>query len=342
MKLGIIGLPQSGRTTIFETLTGLRGEGQEGRLRGDKRIASIKVVDERLIFLSDLLKPKKTTFAVIEYILPTERSGAEIKNWGTVRECDALIHVIRNFKTRALPEPSSEKDFWKLEEEMIFNDLVIADKRIQRMESESQKGKKIDEKEYEIVKRCKELLEDNRPIRIEPEISSSPIIRGYGFLTAKPMLLIINNDDENEDPPEWKIQPEKIDMMVLRAKLERDISALEPDEAEEFKIAYNIKGSTLDRIIKRSYQILNLISFFTVVNQEARAWSITKGTTALDAAGTVHSDMKKGFIRAEVISFDDLKKTGSFNEARKAGKFRLEGKDYIVQDGDIIQFRFNI
>jgi len=156
------------------------------------------------------------------------------------------------------------------------------------------------------------------------------------------MMVIINNDDENQEFPKWKSPPEGITTMVLRGRLERDIATLDPEEAEEFKTAYNITESALDRVIKSSYKLMNLISFFTVVNQEARAWTIKKGTTALDAAGSVHSDMKKGFIRAEVVSFDDLKEFGSFHEAKKAGKFRLEGKDYIVCDGDIIQFRFNI
>jgi ribosome-binding ATPase YchF (GTP1/OBG family) len=185
-------------------------------------------------------------------------------------------------------------------------------------------------------------LEENQPIRSNAELSEAPGLRGFTFLSAKPQLIIINNDDEDESLPAWKSEPEVSEMLVVRGRLEMEIASMAPEEAEEFLVAYHIEKSALDRVIRSSYNVLNCISFFTVINEEVRAWTITAGTPALEAAGTVHSDMKKGFIRAEVLSFDNLEKYGSFQEAKKAGDVRLEGKEYAVQDGDIIQFRFNI
>ncbi|MFH1349443.1 MAG: DUF933 domain-containing protein [Pseudomonadota bacterium] len=348
MRLGIIGMPQSGKSTIFAALTGARGEEREGKpSRSDQRVGTVRVEDERVDDLKEIFKPKKTTYAQVEYILPSEKttttpSKSENAMWNQVRICDAFIHVARNFQHSGGIPPAPEADFWHLEEEMILNDLLVADKRIERIELDNKRGKKPDEEEYSLIKSSKVLLEKSRPIRLYSELASAPALRGFTFLSAKPQLLIINNDDEDEEVPDWKLKPEKIEIMVVRGRLEMEITSMAPEESEEFKVAYHIEKSVLDRVIKSSYDLLNLISFFTVLNEEVRAWTITEGTPALEAAGTVHSDMKKGFIRAEVLSFELLKEYGSFHEAKKAGQVRLEGKEYRVQDGDIINFRFNI
>jgi len=348
MKLGIVGLPQSGRSTIFAALTGARGEDEARKgSRTDQRISTVRVVDERVDLLTKIYKPEKTTNAQVEYLLPSEMatgtpSRSENAVWNQVRICDALIHVIRNFQQPSGIEPTPENDFWRLEEEMIINDLVVAEKRIERIEQDKKRGKKPDEEEFSLVKSCRELLEDNQSIRVTPELASAPLLKGFTFLSAKPQLVIINNDDEDELLPEWRLKPENLEMMVVRGGLEMEIASMAPDEAQEFLTEYHIEESALDRVIKSSYDLLNQISFFTVLNEEVRAWTITKGTPALEAAGTVHSDMEKGFIRAETLAYEHLKEFGSFKEAKKVGQVRLEGKEYTVQDGDIINFRFNI
>jgi GTP-binding protein YchF len=348
MKLGIIGLPQSGKSTIFAALTGARGEGQGvGSSRTETRLSTVTVVDERLGFLSELYQPKKTTYAKMEYLLPGKIGGpsaAELegKIWNEVRVCDALIQVVRNFKTPGGPAPSPEEDFRKLQEEMIVNDLVVAEKRIERIELDGKRGKKPEGDEYGLVKSCRECLESGQPIRKFPELASKPGLRGFTFLSAKPILVIINNEDEDEESPQWEKEPQDVDILLVRGRLEMDIASMPSEEAEEFLEAYNIHESALDRVIACSYQLLNRIFFFTVISDEVRAWSVASGTPGLEAAGTVHSDMKRGFIRAEVVSFNDLKACGDFQKAKKAGVVRLEGKNYEVKDGDIINFRFNV
>ncbi len=348
MKLGIIGLAQSGRSTIFTALTGARGEERVQKAsRTDQRIGTVRVADERVDILTGIYRPKKTTYAQVEYLLPSEvvagtRSSSESAIWNQVRVCDALIHVVRNFQPPGGIEPTPEDDFWRLEEEMILYDLVVTEKRIERIELDSKRGKKPGEEEYSLIKSCKELLENNQPIRAKPELASTPALKGFTFLSAKPQLVIINNDDDDEALPDWKLRPEDIEIMVVRGRLEMEIASMSSEEAEEFLVEYNITKTALDRVIKYSYDLLNLISFFTVLNEEVRAWTLIKGTPSLEAAGAVHSDIQRGFIRAEVLPFEHLKEYGSFQEAKKAGHVHLEGKEYTVHDGDIINFRFNI
>lgn len=347
MKLGIIGLPQSGKSTVFAALTGARGEeGLQKASRTDQRIGTVRVADERVDFLTQIYKPKKTTYAQVEYLLPSQAtagpSQSESALWNQVRVCDALIHVVRNFEAPGGIPPASEADFWRLEEEMVLSDLVVAEKRIERIDTDSKRGKKPDDEEYALLKSCQALLEEGRPLRMHPQLATAQALRGFTFLSAKPPLVIVNNDDEDEAFPEWKSRPEGIDIMVVRGRLEMEIASMSREEAEEFLVAYHIQVSALDRVIKASQSLLKVISFFTVLNEEVRAWTIIEGSPAVEAAGTVHSDMKKGFIRAEVLSFQHLKELGSFQEAKQKGLVHLEGKEYIVNDGDVINFRFNV
>jgi len=173
-------------------------------------------------------------------------------------------------------------------------------------------------------------------------LATSPLLKGFTFLSSKPQLVIINNDDENESLPEWETVPENIETCVVRGRLEMEIASMTEEEARDFLAEYHIEKSALDRVISSSYKILNLISFFTVGDEEVKAWNVGRGTRALEAAGEVHSDMQKGFIRAEVLAYDDLQEYGSVKDAKGAGRVRLEGKEYIVKDGDIINFRFNV
>lgn len=348
MKLGVLGLPQSGKSTVFGALTGSRGEKEDrASSRTDTKIATVTVLDERIDFLNQLYKPKKTTYTQIEYLLPSDipsssSGGPEGGAWNQIRTCDALLHVVRNFQTPGGPLPTPEKDFRQLEEEMILSDLVVAEKRMEKIELDLKRGKKPQGEEVSLLKSCCELLEKGEPLRNSPQLASDPALKGFTFLSAKPMLVIVNNGDEDEAFPKWDQRPRNVEMLAVRARLEMDIASMSPEEAEEFLEAYNIQESALDRVIKKSYQVLNHISFFTVLSDEVRAWSITAGTPAIEAAGTVHTDMQKGFIRAETLSFEDLKTHGSFQDAKKAGAVRLEGREYEVKDGDIINFRFNV
>jgi ribosome-binding ATPase YchF (GTP1/OBG family) len=348
MKLGIIGLPQSGKLTIFKALTGARGiKGEERIKKGDQLISTVNVPDERVDYLKEIFKPKKTIYSQVEYLLPPKITDSDFSTkenvaLNAVRICDGLIHVVKNFQIFGGPPPTPEEDFFQLESEMILSDLLVAEKRIERIKSDEKKGKEINTEELSIVKKCGDILSEDKPLRDNPEITASPLLRGFTFLSAKPMLVISNNSDEDEDLPKMPHIPENIEVMAVRGKLEMEIGEMEPEEAKEFLAAFHIERSLLDRVIKRSFAVSNLISFFTVVQNEVRSWTVTKGTSAIDAADLIHSDMKKGFIRAEVLHYDQLSKYGNFSEAKKDGNLHLEGKEYKVQDGDIIRFRFNV
>lgn len=341
MKLGIIGLPGSGRSTIFAALSGARGEAS----KKDQRVSTIKVMDERIDFLVGMFKPKKTAYAQVEYLLPseTQAGGSENAIWNQARVCDALIHVVRNFTDAMGMAPNAKADFRRLEDEMILNDLVVVDKRIERIELDLKRGKTIDENEFPLLKSCKEMLESGKPLRMSPEMAASPLLRGFTLLSLKPQLIIVNNDDDDESLPQWDTAAqENIELCMVRGRLEMDIASMSEEEAKDFLAEYHIEKSALDRVIKSSYKILNLMSFFTVGEDEVKAWTIKKGISALEAAGEIHSDIQKGFIRAEVLSYADLLQYGSHKEAKKVGRVRLEGKEYVVEDGDIINFRFNV
>ena len=348
MKLGIIGLPQSGKATVFAALSGARGETpDQGGSRSEAKMVTVTVHDERIDKLSAHYRPKKTTFARIEYLLPSDIPGsspskAEGGLLNQVRTCDGLLLVLRNFTGSLGSAPGPEKDFRQLEDDMIVGDLVVAEKRLERIELDQKRGKKPESKEIDLLQACRQGLEDGEPLRDMSELAREPLLKGFTFLSAKPLLAIINNEDEDEAFPAWERKPEGMDFEVVRGRLEMDIASMSSEEAEEFQEAYNIRESALDRIIRKSYHLLDQISFFTVGADEVRAWSIPARTIAVEAAAAVHTDMKKGFIRAEVVAYEDFQARGGFQEAKKAGLVRLEGKEYEVKDGDIINFRFNV
>jgi len=350
MRLGIIGLPQSGKLTIFKALTGTRGiKGEQRIKKGDQHIVTVNVADERVDYLKEIHKPKKTIYSQVEYLLPPKivdsdhgKIEKESVVFAAVRTCDGLIHVVKNFQLFGGPHPTPEEDFFKLESEMILGDLMVAEKRIEKMESDKKKGKEITIQELSLLERCRDILSEERPLRDDTGIAASPLLKGFTFLSAKPVLVIANNSDEDEEPPRMPHIPKNIEVMVVRGKLEMEIGEMGPEDAKEFLSAFHIESSLLDRVIKRSLAVSNLISFFTVVEHEVRSWTVAKGTPAIEAADLIHSDMKKGFIKAEVLPYDQLVRYGSFSEAKKDGHLHLEGKEYIVQDGDIIKFRFNV
>lgn len=340
MKLGIIGLPGSGKSTIFEALTqNILPEGH----KGENRIGTIQVPDKRVDVLSKMYKPKKTIYARVEYFLPgMMRQKRDQKIWNQVRDCDALIHVIRNFGVYGFEKPKPYHDFQVMDQELILADLVVIQKKLENVELDRRRDKKTSPEELSLLNQCLKNLENEIPLRRFPDLASAHNVRGYAFLSAKPMLVMFNNEVDDETVPEAEYLTFSEDYTVIRGKLEQELAQMSDEEAEEFLSEFNISASAMDRVIKRSYELLGLISFFTVVNDEVKAWTVKKETKAVDAAGAIHTDMHKGFIRAEVVSYEDLIAADTYHEARKKGNVRLEGKTYAVQDGDIITFRFNV
>lgn len=338
MKLGITGLPGSGKTTVFEALG--RNLGGPGH-KGENRIGAVHVPDERVDVLSGMFNPKKTTYAQVEYFLPGISQDKDKSAWNLVRDCDALIHVIRNFGGYGFEKPDPYADFRKLDQEFVLADLVVVEKRLERIDMDKKRGKPIDNEELSLLNECHAKLEQEIPLRKFPELASAPQFRGFAFLSGKPMLALYNNEDDDENLPKGHEDFEE-EQMVIRGKLEQELAQMSEEEAADFLSEFNISSSAMDRVIIKSYELLGIISFLTIGTDEVRAWPIKKGTVAVDAAGTVHSDMKQGFIRAEVVSYADFMDAGSLAEARKRGTVRLEGKTYEVCDGDIINFRFNV
>ncbi len=345
MRLGIIGLPQSGKSTVFDALT--RSITADGNRR-ESRIGTITVPDLRVDVLSGMYHPRKTIFAQVAYFLPGkggEPGGSPQQEqgiWTQVRDCDALIHTVRNFSGYGLEAPTPKADITAIDQELIISDLVVVEKRLERLALDERRGKKPDPEEIALLNQCKAHLDSEIPLRRFAEIAAAKVLRGFAFLSAKPMLILFNNNDEDDALPDDVVLPDGGADLVIRAKLEQELAQMSADEARDFLAEFNITASATDRVIQRSYDLMGLISFFTVGEDEVRAWTIGRDTSAVDAAEVIHSDIKKGFIRAEVLAYDDLVDTGTYAEARKRGSVRLEGKTYLVRDGDIINFRFNV
>ncbi len=345
MKLGIIGLPGSGKTTIFEAITGTVPE--ESMPRTEDRVGTIQVPDARIDRLSGMYKPRKTIHTRIEYLLPRAAIYAQGQKkdeslWTGVRTSDALIHVVRNFDDLGGEPPDPARDFAALDQEMMFADLLVVEKRLERLAADTRRGRKIDIEEERLLQQCRESLEQDIPLRRNPELAGAPQLKGFTFLSAKPVLVLFNNDDDNTADPDAAELAANEKCITVRGQLERELARMDAEEAQEYLREFGISSSVVDRVINVSYRLLGLISFFTVGEDEVRAWTIPRDTPAVDAAEAIHSDIKKGFIRAEVLAYDDLIDAGAYKEARKKGTVRLEGKTYLVRDGDIIEFRFNV
>jgi GTP-binding protein YchF len=340
MKLGIIGLPGSGKSTIFQAVTqSILPEGHQG----EDRIGTIPVPDQRLAVLTQMYSPKRTVYARVEYFLPAGLGQKkDQKIWNRVKDCDALIHVIRNFGGYGVEKPSPYHDFQAMDQELMLTDLVVVEKKLENIELDRRRDQKTAPQEISLLNQCLKNLENGTPLRKSPDLASARELRGYAFLSAKPMLVMFNNEDEDDAIPEIEELTSTENCTVIRGKLEQELAQMSVEEAEEFLSEFNITASAMDRVIKQSYELLGLVSFFTVANDEVKAWTVKKQTLAVDAAGEIHTDMQKGFIRAEVVSYEDLMSAGTYHEARKKGNVRLEGKTYEVRDGDIITFRFNV
>lgn len=345
MKLGVLGLPGAGKTTLFEALTGVISE--EAAHKPEDRLGAVRVPDERVDILSKMYNPKKTIYTQVEYLLPYTATHQANKakdetSWTSIRTCDALIHVIRNFDNMAGEKPTPEADFKQVDEEMVFADLMVVEKRLERLAKDKKRGRKTDLEEERLLNECREMLENETPLRTNPELAGAHLLKGFTFLSAKPMLVLFNNDDEDDKMPTDTDLPDREQCLAVRGRLEHELGQMSPEDAAEYLEEFEITASAMDRVIAASYELLGLVSFFTVGEDEVRAWTIRKDTAAVDAAEVIHSDIKKGFIRAEVVAYKDLLEAGAYKEARKKGTVRLEGKTYVVENGDIIEFRFNV
>lgn len=355
MRLGIIGLPQAGKTTIFNALT--RGD-QPLKTNGggfEVHTSVVNVPDQRVDLLTNLFHPKKITYAKVTY---ADIAGLDGRTNNAISgpllnqltQMDGFLHVVRCFDDPSTPHflgsIDAQRDINIIGGELLLNDLLMVERKLERLEEERRKsgGRPKAQVEAEIGSfgRLQAALSEEIPLRDmnwTPEEEKS--LAGYGFLTRKPILILLNLG-EGQWRPDVGYPHNRSGVVDLQGKLEMEIAQLSAQEAEEFLKEYGISEPGLKRVIRLSYHLLGLISFFTVGEDEVHAWTVRQGSTALDSAGAIHSDLQKGFIRGEVISWDDLISLGGMTEARAKGKLRLEGKDYVVKDGEIMHVRFNI
>jgi GTP-binding protein YchF len=355
MRLGIIGLPLSGKTTVFNVLT--RGDQPVVTSGGrfEVHTAVVDVPDRRLEQVAALSNPEKTIYAKVTY---ADIAGLGISSGGEISgqllnqlsQMDGFLHVVRCFDDPGVPHLSGgvepERDIAAMDAEMLLNDLIAVERKIERLEDERRKGggrsKSEIEREIDLFDKMQTALSAEQPLRdIDFSADEKHILSGFGLLTAKPILILFNLGD-GQQVPELGYPHSGSAITSLQGKLEMEIAQLPPEEAGVFLQEFGIEEPGMERIIHLSYDLMGLISFFTIGEDEVRAWTIPRGETAHEAAGRIHSDIYKGFIRAEVIPWDDLVTLGGLSEARATGKLRLEGKDYVLQDGEVMQVRFNI
>jgi hypothetical protein len=356
MRLGIIGLPQAGKTTIFNALT--RGDMPITMSGGrfEVHTAVVDVPDPRVDRLDEMFRPEKKIYAKVTYadIAGLEGGAAKAGISGQLlnqlTQMDGFVHVVRCFENASVPHPSGSvdpaRDIATMDGEFLLNDLISVERKLERLNDERRKGggrdKAVIEREIQLFERMKSTLSQDLPLRdVEISPEDEKTLSGFGFLTRKPVLILLNLSDA-QPAPAIAYPHHSSQVAGLQGKLEMELAQLPPEEAELFMGEYGIEELGLSRVIHLSYDLMGLQSFFTVGEDEVRAWTIHKGTSAVEGAGVIHSDLQKGFIRAEVISYQDLLSLGGMAEARSHGKLRLEGKEYVVQDGDIMHIRFHV
>lgn len=356
MRLGIIGLPQSGKTTIFNALTRGQAPVTVSGGRFETHTAVIEVPDGRVDRLSHLFQPGKTTYARVTYAdiagLEGEaaREGLSGPLLNLLSQMDGLIHVVRWFENPSVPHPRGSvdplRDLKELEAELLLSDLLAVERKLERLQEEQKRATGHEKSrlghQLELFQRLQEAISAEQPLRdlpLTPEESRS--LSGHTFLTGKASIIVPNLAD-GQAAPDLSARSAQEAVVPLQGKLEMDLAQLPASEVSEFMAEYGVETLGLERLISLSYELLGLQSFFTVGKDEVRAWTVRRGSSALEAAGAIHSDLQKGFIRAEVVGYADLLQLGGLAEARARGKLRLEGRDYIVQDGDILHVRFNL
>jgi len=366
MQIAIVGLAGSGKTTVFNTLT--RGHAETGGYGGvTLNVGVVKVPDARLDELAGIFKPKKIVQADVTYVdLPAPPASTEghvgteelpADHLARLRDSDALLHVVRSFEDPANPHPEGSvdpaRDIERLDLEFVLADLAMAERRLDRLKASGRHGtpaeREAAEREEVVVTRIHEALQAGTPIRdLGLDVDDAKAIRGFRFLTEKPVLVLLNvGEGDLATAPEFVeriaagYDHRQALVEALSARIEMELGELEPDDAAVFMEELGITESGLDRVIALSYRLLGLVSFLTAGPDEVRAWPIPDGSTAVDAAAAIHTDLARGFIRAETVRYEDLMELGSIAEARKAGKLRSEGKTYRVRDGDVLEILFS-
>ena len=355
MQTGIIGLPLVGKTSLFRILTRARVDARSAPNQAHVGVA--RVPDARVAKLAEVFKPKKVTYATIEYVdigglqKDREKNSASLV---PLREADALAHVVRLFENPAVPHEGGSldpmRDIESVEIELMLNDLEQVSKRLERVEKDLKKKKDpLVESELNLLTRCRQALESEKPLReVEFKPEERKALLGFKFLSQKPMLYVLNLGDEEAAEADRAVEKHHLEKLSSKpqttivpfcGKIEAELADLDDAEAAEMMRAYGLVESGRDRLIQATYRLLGLISFLTCGEPEVRAWTIERGMTAQKAAGAIHSDIERGFIKAEVVNWEDLLKAGSFPAARERGQVRLEGKEYVVQEGDVILFR---
>jgi ribosome-binding ATPase len=346
MKIGLVGFPGSGKTTVFNTMTGLDVPVGFG---GEVRLGTVRVPDARIDELAGIFKPKKTTFAEMTFCdVPGEHGsqnkGLSPRGLQQIRDQEALALVLRGFKsdtTEGEPDPMGELESFHAE--CIFADLETVERRLERAKKDKAAPNEI--AGFEAMKNA---LENEKPIRsLSPEELDRQLLRGYALLTDKPLLVVVNQGEDKAAEPLSAALAKRIDEitaagLTLSASVEAEIASLPPEDQAAFLADLGLEASALSRFIRTAYGLLDLIAFFTVGPDEVRAWTIRRGSSARKAAGRIHSDLERGFIRAEVIPYDVFMTYGSENAVKDAGKMQVEGKEYVVGDGDILHVRFNV
>ncbi|CAN5599179.1 redox-regulated ATPase YchF [soil metagenome] len=366
MQVAIVGLTASGKTTVFNTLT--RGHAQTGGFGGlTVNVGEVKVPDQRLTRLTDLFQPRREVPAAVTYVdLPAPpstddgRAAADMPpdQLARLRNADALLHVVRAFQDPTVAHPSGSVDSWRdlerLDLEFVLADLSVVEKRVEKLRTSGRHGtpaeRESNERELVVLERVQPALIAGTPVRdVDLSDDEAKLLRGFRLLTEKPILILLNvGESQLAQGAELAAEltaryPHRHSRVApLSARIEMELGELDDDEAEVFRQDLGITESGLERVIRASYELLGLISFFTAGADETRAWTITEGATAVDAAGTIHSDLARGFIRAEVVGWEELLTLRSFAEARKQGQLRSEGKTYRVRDGDVIEVLFNV
>jgi len=366
VQVAIVGLARSGKTTVFNTLT--RGEAETGGFGGmTVNVGVVKVPDERLTKLTEVFKPKREVPADVTYVdlpaPPTSADGREpaeipADQLARLRTADELLHVVRAFEDPSVPHPDGSVDAWRdverLDLEFVLADLSVMEKRIEKLQTSGRHGtpaeREANERELAVLEKLAPSLREGLPIRdIEIADDEKTRIRGFRFLTEKPVFILLNIG-EGDIPRSAEIsgdfagryQHSQSHVDVLSAKVEMEIGQLDEEDAAVFREEMGLTESSLARVIRLSYRLLGLISFFTAGPDETRAWTIPDGGTAVDAAAAIHTDLARGFIRAEVVTYEDLIVLGSMAEARKRGKLRSEGKDFAMKDGLVVEILFNV
>ncbi|HSD26426.1 MAG TPA: redox-regulated ATPase YchF [Vicinamibacteria bacterium] len=358
MKAGILGLSLAGKSTLFQLLTGTPAPTPGGR--PEPRVAIARVPDPRVHRLAEMFHPRKQTLATVEYVdVPgvAKGEGEALVDLPALRGVDALVHVVRAFESDTAPHPDGSvdprRDAEMLELELVLADLATVERRLERLEGNIKKAHKAeDAAERELFLRLKETLEGERPLREMPLTEEEKgRLRGYALLSGKPLLLVANLGEgrireaaaflEGSGLSAAARRP-GVALCAVSAPIEAEMADLSPEDARAFREELSLAEPGLDRVIRATYDLLGLISFLTTGEDECRAWTVSRGTRAQVAAGAIHSDIERGFIRAQVVAFEDLVAAGSIAACRERGTLRLEGRDYEVRDGDVIEFKFNV